>query len=151
MENQTDACSTDGWLYNPSRVLPRNIPSISYYYQVFLTTRQHFPFCQTGPISIPKSTKGTSDTGLVHTYPFLAPYFKNQNVRNQPLHIPNKSPNIPPKKRIPHTWKKNLTINTCSPAIHIIIILSNILKLNILLSVLLTVEKFLFSRVRKYF
>ena len=48
-------------------------------------------------------------------------------------------------------WKKNLTINTCNPAIQTINPLSTTLKLNILLSVLLTVLKFRFSRVRKYF
>lgn len=58
---------------------------------------------------------------ILHTYPFLAP------------------------------WKKNRTINTCSPAIQTIIKLSITLKLKILLSVLLTVLKFRFSLVRKYF
>ena len=48
-------------------------------------------------------------------------------------------------------WKKNFTINTCNPAIVTIIIPSMMLKLNIRLSVLLTVEKFRFSLVRKYF
>jgi hypothetical protein len=50
-----------------------------------------------------------------------------------------------------HTWKKNRTIKTCSPAMQIIIKLSITLKLKILLSVLLTVLKFLFSLVLKYF
>lgn len=48
-------------------------------------------------------------------------------------------------------WKKNLTINTWRPAMEIIIKLSIMLKLNILFSVLRTVLKFRFSRVRKYF
>jgi hypothetical protein len=42
-------------------------------------------------------------------------------------------------------------MNTCSAAIVTIIRLSMILKLNIRFSVLRTVEKFLFSLVRKYF
>lgn len=42
-------------------------------------------------------------------------------------------------------------MNTCSPAIVTIMILSIILKLKIRLSVLRTVLKFLFSRVLKYF
>jgi hypothetical protein len=42
-------------------------------------------------------------------------------------------------------------MNTCRPAIHTIIRLSITLKLKILLSVLLTVLKFRFSLVRKYF
>lgn len=50
-----------------------------------------------------------------------------------------------------HTWKKNLTMKTCSPAMQTIIKLSITLKLKILLSVLLTVLKFRFSLVRKYF
>jgi hypothetical protein len=58
---------------------------------------------------------------LLYTYPFLAP------------------------------WKKNLTINTCNPAMTIIIRPSKILKLKMRPSVLRTVEKFRFSRVRKYF
>ena len=48
-------------------------------------------------------------------------------------------------------WKKNLTINTCNPAIATIKPLSTTLKLNILASVLFTVLKFLFSLVLKYF
>lgn len=56
-----------------------------------------------------------------HTYPFLAP------------------------------WKKNLTTKTCKAAIPTIIATSIMLKLKILLSVLRTVLKFRFSRVRKYF
>ena len=48
-------------------------------------------------------------------------------------------------------WKKNLTTSTCNPAIPAIIKTSIKLKLNILLSVLFTVLKFLFSLVRKYF
>ena len=56
-----------------------------------------------------------------HTYPFLAP------------------------------WKKNLTTKTCKAAIPTIIPTSTKLKLKILFSVLLTVLKFLFSLVRKYF
>ena len=48
-------------------------------------------------------------------------------------------------------WKKNLTINTCRPAIVTIMRPSTTLKLKIRLSVLRTVLKFLFSRVRKYF
>lgn len=60
-------------------------------------------------------------TSTTHTYPFLAP------------------------------WKKNLTMNTCRPAIVTIITPSTILKLNIRRSVLLTVLKLRFSRVRKYF
>ena len=58
---------------------------------------------------------------VVHTYPFRAP------------------------------WKKKRTINTCSPAIVTIRAPSIRLKLKILRSVLLTVLKFLFSLVRKYF
>ena len=50
-----------------------------------------------------------------------------------------------------HTWKKNRTIKTCNPAMQTIIKLSITLKLKILLSVLLTVLKFRFSLVRKYF
>lgn len=50
-----------------------------------------------------------------------------------------------------HTWKKNLTMNTCRPAMHIISKLSMTLKLNMRLSVLRTVLKFRFSLVRKYF
>lgn len=42
-------------------------------------------------------------------------------------------------------------MKTCSPAMQTINPLSTTLKLNILLSVLLTVLKFRFSRVRKYF
>lgn len=42
-------------------------------------------------------------------------------------------------------------MNTCSPAIVTIMTLSMMLKLNIRLSVLLTVLKFLFSLVLKYF
>lgn len=42
-------------------------------------------------------------------------------------------------------------MNTCSPAMHIIIKLSMTLKLKILRSVLRTVLKLRFSRVRKYF
>lgn len=49
------------------------------------------------------------------------------------------------------TWKKNLTINTCSKAMQTIIKLSMILRLKILRSVLLTVLKLRFSLVRKYF
>ncbi len=48
-------------------------------------------------------------------------------------------------------WKKKRTMNTCNPAIVTIIIPSITLKLNIRLSVLRTVLKFRFSRVRKYF
>lgn len=48
-------------------------------------------------------------------------------------------------------WKKNRTMKTCKPAIVTIIKLSITLKLNILLSVLRTVLKLRFSRVRKYF
>lgn len=48
-------------------------------------------------------------------------------------------------------WKKKRTTNTCSPAIPTIIKLSIMLKLKILRSVLRTVLKFRFSRVRKYF
>ena len=48
-------------------------------------------------------------------------------------------------------WKKNLTINTCNPAMHTINPLSTTLKLKIRPSVLLTVLKLRFSRVRKYF
>ena len=48
-------------------------------------------------------------------------------------------------------WKKILTIKTCRPAMATIIKLSMMEKLKILCSVLLTVEKFLFSRVLKYF
>lgn len=48
-------------------------------------------------------------------------------------------------------WKKNRTINTCNPAIEIIIKPSITLKLKIRRSVLRTVLKFRFSRVRKYF
>lgn len=48
-------------------------------------------------------------------------------------------------------WKNILTIKTCRPAMPTIIKLSMIEKLKILCSVLLTVEKFLFSRVLKYF
>ena len=48
-------------------------------------------------------------------------------------------------------WKKNLTMNTCRPAIQTINALSISEKLNILLSVLFTVLMFLFSLVRKYF
>lgn len=48
-------------------------------------------------------------------------------------------------------WKNILTIKTCKPAMPTIIKLSMIEKLKILCSVLLTVEKFLFSRVLKYF
>lgn len=47
--------------------------------------------------------------------------------------------------------KKNLTTNTCSPAIPTMNNPSIMLNLNILPSVLATVLKFLFSRVRKYF
>lgn len=48
--------------------------------------------------------------------------------------------------------EKNMrTINTCKPAMHTIIKLSTTLKLNIRLSVLLTVLKLRFSLVRKYF
>ena len=54
-------------------------------------------------------------------------------------------------KRGLHTWKKNLTTNTCRPAMATIIKLSITLKLKILFSVLLTVLKFRFSLVRKYF
>jgi hypothetical protein len=57
----------------------------------------------------------------IYTYPFLAP------------------------------WKKNLTTSTCNAAIPTIIRTSTMLKLNIRVSVLLTVLKFRFSRVRKYF
>lgn len=48
-------------------------------------------------------------------------------------------------------WKKNLTTKTCNPAIETIINASVTLKLKIRLSVLRTVLKFRFSRVRKYF
>ena len=54
-----------------------------------------------------------------------------------------------PKRQL--TWKKNRTMKTCSPAMQTIIKLSITLKLKILLSVLLTVLKFRFSLVRKYF
>jgi hypothetical protein len=47
--------------------------------------------------------------------------------------------------------KNIFTINTCSPAMATINPLSIKLKLKILRSVLLTVLKFLFSLVRKYF
>lgn len=47
--------------------------------------------------------------------------------------------------------KNILTINTCNPAIPTIIKLSMRLKFQILLSVLLTVEKLRFSLVLKYF
>lgn len=53
-------------------------------------------------------------------------------------------PFLPPVKNI-------LTINTCKAAIATISPLSSKLNLNILPSVLRTVLKFLFSRVRKYF
>ena len=48
-------------------------------------------------------------------------------------------------------WKKNLTTNTCSPAIATIITTSIIENFKIRDSVERTVEKFLCSRVRKYF
>lgn len=48
-------------------------------------------------------------------------------------------------------WKKNRTTNTCNPAIETIIKLSMTLKLKIRRSVLRTVWKLRFSRVRKYF
>lgn len=48
-------------------------------------------------------------------------------------------------------WKKKRTTNTCSPAIDIIIRDSITLKLKIRRSVLRTVLKLRFSRVRKYF
>lgn len=48
-------------------------------------------------------------------------------------------------------WKKNRTTNTCNPAIDTIIKPSITLKLKIRLSVLRTVLKLRFSRVRKYF
>lgn len=49
------------------------------------------------------------------------------------------------------TWKKNLTMNTCSPPMAIIRAIWIKLKLIILFSVLRTVLKFRFSRVLKYF
>lgn len=49
------------------------------------------------------------------------------------------------------TWKKNLTTNTCKAPMHITITICIRLKLTILPSVLRTVLKFRFSRVRKYF
>lgn len=48
-------------------------------------------------------------------------------------------------------WKKNLTMKTCSPAMVTMRPTSMRLKLKIRFSVLLTVEKLRFSRVRKYF
>lgn len=48
-------------------------------------------------------------------------------------------------------WKKNRTTKTCNPAIDTIIKPSITLKFQILRSVLRTVLKFRFSRVRKYF
>jgi hypothetical protein len=48
-------------------------------------------------------------------------------------------------------WKKNRTINTCNPAIETIINPSITLKFQIRRSVLRTVLKLRFSRVRKYF
>jgi hypothetical protein len=48
-------------------------------------------------------------------------------------------------------WKKNRTINTCSPAIATIMRDSMTEKLKMRFSVLLTVLKLRFSRVRKYF
>lgn len=47
--------------------------------------------------------------------------------------------------------KKNLTTKTCNPAMPTMTRFSTTLNLNIRSSVLLTVLKFLFSRVRKYF
>lgn len=57
------------------------------------------------------------------------------------------------KRNIPFLapWKKNLTMKTCNPAIETIIKLSMTLKLKMRLSVLRTVLKLRFSRVRKYF
>ncbi len=60
-------------------------------------------------------------------------------------------PSNPTAPKRQHTWKKNRTMKTCSPAMQTIIKLSITLKLKILLSVLLTVLKFRFSLVRKYF
>lgn len=48
-------------------------------------------------------------------------------------------------------WKKKRTMKTCNPAMVMIKPDSIKLKLNILFSVLLTVLKLRFSRVRKYF
>lgn len=48
-------------------------------------------------------------------------------------------------------WKKKRTTNTCSPAMETIIKPSITLKFQIRRSVLRTVLKFRFSRVRKYF
>jgi hypothetical protein len=83
-----------------------------------------------------------SSLSVLHTYPFLAPCPAKTPISPDPS--PFKSFGLP-------TWKKNLTIKTCRPAIHTIIRLSITLKLKILLSVLLTVLKLRFSRVRKYF
>jgi hypothetical protein len=90
----------------------------------------------------------------------------HQNLRTQCLAIvqsftrilflrPEGSKLAPPSRSTSpqgqHTWKKNRTMKTCSPAMQTIIKLSITLKLKILLSVLLTVLKFRFSLVRKYF
>lgn len=53
--------------------------------------------------------------------------------------------------RIQHTWKKKRTIKTCNAPIHMIRPHWIKLKLTILFSVLRTVLKLRFSRVRKYF
>ena len=73
------------------------------------------------PYSAASASSISHEVSTFHTYPFLAPV------------------------------KKNLTINTCNPAIATIIPLSMMLKLKIRFSVLRTVLKFRFSRVRKYF
>lgn len=61
-----------------------------------------------------------------------------------PSHLSWYSPFLAP-------WKKNLTTKTCSTAIPTIMKTSTRLKLKILCSVLLTVLKFRFSLVLKYF
>lgn len=62
------------------------------------------------------------------------------NKTQRPRHSPFLAP-----------WKKNLTTSTCKAAMVTIMPTPIKLKLNIRCSVLLTVLKFRFSRVRKYF
>jgi hypothetical protein len=104
-------------------------------------TVQLSSLCQMLP-AFPSYTPFLLIPSPIHTYPFLAPCPTKIPISPDPN--PLKSLGLP-------TWKKNLTINTWRPAMHTIIRLSMTLKLKILLSVLLTVLKFLFSRVRKYF
>ncbi len=86
-----------------------------------------------------------------HNRPPAARFLIRSPCGHPTKHVVSRAIGQQSTRRRSHTWKKNRTMKTWRPPMHMIRPIWMRLKLIILCSVLRTVLKFRFSRVRKYF